>query len=156
MIDKEKICRLMSEKLLASADYLVDVQVKPGNLVVVEVDNDRGVSIETCAELNRYIRDNIPAEEGDYELEVGSPGLSAPFKILRQYAKYTGREVECLLKTGEKLQGILKSADESGIRLSVETQVKPPEGAKRKQTIAEEKAYGYDEIKHTKYVISFK
>jgi ribosome maturation factor RimP len=154
MIDKERIRRLMAEKLVASADYLVDVQVKPGNMVVVEVDNDQGISIETCAELNRYIRANIPHEEEDYELEVGSPGLTAPFKVLRQYAKYIGREVECLLKTGEKRRGILKSADECGIVLAVETSVKPA-GARQKQTIVEEKTYEYDEIKYTKYVISF-
>ncbi|MDR2534298.1 MAG: ribosome assembly cofactor RimP [Tannerellaceae bacterium] len=155
MIDKEKIRRLVSDKLIESTDYLVDVQVKPGNMVVVEIDNDQGIGIETCVALNRYIRENIPAEDEDYELEVGSPGLTAPFKVLRQYFKYIGREIECLLKTGEKRQGILKSANEKGIVLSVEMQVKP-EGGKRKQTISEESAYGYDEIKYAKYVISFK
>ena len=155
MIDKERIRRLVSEKLVAPADYLVDVLVKPGNLVVVEIDNDEGIGIETCAEINRYIRENISAEDEDYELEVGSPGLTAPFKVLRQYIKYVGREVECLLKTGEKRRGILKSADEQGIILIVETKVKP-EGAKRKQMITEESAYGFDEIKYAKYVISFK
>lgn len=60
-----------------------------------------------------------------------------------------------LLASGMKLTGILKSADENGIVLTVEKQVKP-EGAKRKITVEEDLAYTYNEIKSTKYLIRFK
>jgi ribosome maturation factor RimP len=66
-----------------------------------------------------------------------------------------GNEVEVLLKNGIKLTGLLKSADEKGIVISIEKQVKP-EGAKRKVTVQEDVIYTFDEIKNTKYLIRFK
>ena len=70
-------------------------------------------------------------------LEVGSAGITAPFKLLRQYQKNIGNEVEVLLKKGEKQTGVLKSVDEEGIVLTVVKKVKP-EGAKRKIEVEEE------------------
>ncbi|MEG1544821.1 MAG: ribosome assembly cofactor RimP, partial [Tannerellaceae bacterium] len=64
-------------------------------------------------------------------------------------------EVEVLLKSGVKLEGILKSADTTGLVLTIEKQVKP-EGAKRKITVQEDLTYTFDEIKYTKYLIRFK
>jgi ribosome maturation factor RimP len=154
MIEKETISRLVEEKLVASANYLVDVTVKPGNLIVVEIDNDEGVSIDDCADISRYLESCLDREVEDYELEVGSAGITAPFKVLRQYLRNVGKEVELQLKSGAKLKGILKAADEKGLVLTVETQVKP-EGAKRKQTVEEDRPYLFDEIKYTKYVIRF-
>ncbi|MDR1918745.1 MAG: ribosome assembly cofactor RimP [Tannerellaceae bacterium] len=155
MIDRKIIEQLAEEKLATSAIYLVDVLVKPGNLIVVEIDSDEAVSIDDCAQLSRYIETNLDREAEDYELEVGSVGLTSPFKVLRQYIKNIGKEVELLLKSGVKQTGILKAADEKGLILSIEKQVKP-EGAKRKITVEEEIAYTFDEIKYAKYVLRFK
>jgi ribosome maturation factor RimP len=155
MIDKEIICRLVEEKLAASANYLVDVAVKPGNLIVVEIDNDEVVGIDDCVELSRHIEANLNREEEDYELEVGSAGLTAPFKVRRQYSKHIGKEVELLLKSGVKQTGILETADQQGVTLSVERLVKP-EGAKRKVKLEERLSYGFDEIKYAKYILRFK
>jgi ribosome maturation factor RimP len=155
MIDKEIIRRLVEDKLAASANYLVDVLVNPDNLIVVEIDNDEAVSIDDCVELSHYIEANLNREVEDYELEVGSAGLTAPFKILRQYTKNVGNEVELLLKCGVKQIGILQAADEKGITLLVEKQVKP-EGAKRKTKVLEEQNHTFDKIKHVKCVLRFK
>ena len=129
--------------------------IKPGNLIVVEIDNDDAVWIEDCVALSRYLEDNLDREAEDFELEVGSAGVTSPFKVLRQYLKNVGNEVEVLLKNGIKLSGLLKSADDKGIVLSLEKQVKP-EGAKRKVTVQEDVVYTFDEIKNTKYLIRFK
>ena len=66
-----------------------------------------------------------------------------------------GNEVEVLLKKGEKLTGVLKSANEEGIVLTVVKKVKP-EGAKRKIEVEEDLSYLFDDIKQTKYLIRFK
>ena len=94
-------------------------------------------------------------DKEDFELEVGSAGITAPFKILRQYQKNIGNEVEMLLKNGTKLAGVLKAADENGVVITIEKQIKP-EGAKRKVTVTEDQSYTFDEIKYTKYLIRFK
>lgn len=155
MIEKEDIRRLVEEKLEGSEFFLVDVEVKPGNVIVVEIDSDGAISVDDCAELSRYIEGHLDRDEEDFELEVGSSGITSPFKVLRQYRKNIGNEVEMLLKEGKKLSGILKDAGENGVVLTVTKQVKP-EGAKRKVTVEEDLAYTYDEIKYTKYLIRFK
>ena len=136
MIEKGVITQLVEEKLASSDNYLVDVVVKPGNLIIIEIDNDEAVCIDDC-------------------VEVGSAGVTSPFKVLRQYVKNIGNEVEMLLKSGVKLTGVLKSADENGVVVTVEKQVKP-DGAKRKVTVREDQSYTFEEIKYTKYLIRFK
>lgn len=155
MIDKQMVIQLAEEKLASSSNYLVDVEIQPGNVIIVEIDNDEAVCIDDCVELSRFIEEHLDRNSEDFELEVGSAGITSPFKILRQYQKNIGKEVEVLLASCMKLTGILKSADENGIVLTVEKQVKP-EGAKRKITVEEDLAYTYNEIKSTKYLIRFK
>lgn len=155
MIEKSIVRQLVEEKLASTDYYLVDVIVKPDNLIVVEIDNNEGVCIDDCAALSRYIEERLDREAEDYELEVGSAGITSPFKVLNQYIKNVGNEVEVLLKTGIKLAGVLASADKDGIVIAVEKQVKP-EGSKRKMTIQEEQSYRFDEIKYTKYLLRFK
>ena len=156
MIDKEIICRLVEKKLAASAHYLVDVTVIPENRIVVEIDSDEAIGIDDCVALSCYIEANLDREKEDYELEVGSAGITSPFKILRQYMKHIGKEVEIQLANGVKQTGILKAADEKGIALAVQKFVKPEEGGKRKIRIEEEQTYTFDEIKYAKYILRFK
>ncbi|MDD4514793.1 ribosome assembly cofactor RimP [Massilibacteroides sp.] len=155
MIDKNEIVRLAEEKLASSTIFLVDVQIKPGNMIVVEIDSDDAIGIDDCAELSRYIENALDREKEDFELEVGSAGITSPLKVFRQYKKYIGKEVELLLVKGIKVTGILKFADENGLVVVVEKRIKP-EGAKRKVLVEEEQAYAFDEIKHTKYLLRFK
>jgi Uncharacterized protein conserved in bacteria len=155
MIDSSEIARLIEEKLESSTNYLVDVSIKAGNYIVVEIDNDESVSIDDCAQLSRYLEENLDREKEDFELEVGSAGITSPFKILRQYTKNIGNEVEVLLKSGTKTSGVLKAATENEIVITIEKKVKP-EGAKRKVIVEEDLTYSLDEIKYTKYLIRFK
>ena len=99
--------------MASSSNYLVDVAVQPGNIIVVEIDNDESVCIDDCVELSRYLEDHLDRDVEDFELEVGSAGITSPFKVLRQYQKNIGNEVEVLLTAGVKLTGVLKSADET-------------------------------------------
>lgn len=155
MIEKNVVSKLVEEKLASSDNYLVDVIIKPGNLIIVEIDNDEAVSIDDCAELSQYLEEHLDRDVEDYELEVGSAGITSPFKILRQYRKNIGNEVEMLLGSGTKLTGMLKDASEEGVVITVQKQVKA-EGAKRKTTVEEDQSYTFDEIKYTKYLIRFK
>lgn len=155
MIDKSEIGELAEEYLKNTSDYLVDVTIAPGNIITVEIDNDNGVNIDECVALSRYLESKLDRDVEDFELTVTSAGLTSPFKTLRQYKKYEGKEVEVLTKKGEKLKGILKTADENHFTLTIVKLVKP-EGAKRKIEQEEELQFDYNDIKHTKYLIRFK
>lgn len=155
MIDKEFLTIHANEFLLGSANYLVDVKINPGNVITIEIDNDEGVNIEDCVQLSRYIESKLDRDEEDFELTVGSVGLTEPFKSLRQYKKYIGKEVEVLTKKGQKLSGVLKSASSDEFVVTISKKVKL-EGAKRKTAVSEDLHFSYDEIKYTKYLIRFK
>lgn len=84
------VSQLVEEKLASSSNYLVDVVIKPGNLIVVEIDNDEAVSIDDCAELSRYLEEHLDRDVEDYELEVGSAALL----LLLRYFANTSRTSE--------------------------------------------------------------
>lgn len=155
MIQKEFVERATEEFLAPSTNYLVDVAIKPDNIIRVEIDSDRPVSIDDCIALSKFLEVKLDTYAEDYELEVTSTGIGEPLTVLRQYLKNVGNEVEVRTKTGVKHTGILKSADAEAFTLTVKKQVKP-EGAKRKTTVEEDLTFTYDEIKYTKYLIRFK
>ena len=135
--------------------FLVEVTISPGDKILVEIDHKEGVWIEDCVELSRYVESKLDREEEDYELEVGSAGIGQPFKVLQQYINHIDKEVEVLTKDGRKLSGVLKEVDEMHFVVAVQKKVKE-EGAKRPKLVDEDLSLKYDEIKYTKYLISFK
>lgn len=155
MIEKSTVCQLVEEWLEGKDYFLVEVTVSPDDKIVVEIDHAEGVWIEDCVELSRYIESKLNREEEDYELEVGSAGIGQPFKVVQQYYIHIGQEVEVLTKSGRKLSGLLKDANENKFVVSVNKKVKT-EGAKRPKLVEEDETFTYDEIKYTKYLISFK
>jgi len=155
MIDKQLVKAIVEEGLAESESFLVDVVVRPGNAIVVEIDNEEGVDIAECITLTRLIESKIDREVEDYELEVGSAGVTQPFKVLRQYQKNIGNEVEVLSKDGRKLTGVLKDANEDFFTVTTLVKVKI-EGEKRKKEVESDLNFKYEEIKHCKYLIRFK
>ncbi len=155
MIDKKKVCEIVEEWLEDKEYFLVEVTISPDDKIVVEIDHKEGVWIEDCVELSRFIDSKLDRDEEDYELEVGSAGIGQPFKVLQQYINHVGSEVEVLTKDGRKLYGVLKEADEQHFVLTVQQKVKE-EGAKRPKLVDVDLPFAYDEIKYTKYLISFK
>ncbi len=155
MIDKDIVTRIVGEWLEDKDYFLVDITVSPDDKIVVEIDHAEGVWIDDCVELSRYIESKLNREEEDYELEVGSAGIGQPFKVLKQYLIHVGKDVEVMTKDGKKWTGILADANEENFTVTVEVKVKP-EGAKRPKLIEQNITFTYDEIKYTKYLISFK
>lgn len=155
MIEQAKIKDIVDEFLLNSDTFVVEVAVRPGNIISIEIDSDNGVSIEDCIALNRHIESLLDRDIEDFELEVGSAGVTSSFKILRQYEKNIGNEVEVLTKDGRKLSGVLKSCNDKEFAITI-TKMEKPEGAKRKIAVEEDLSFGYDEVKYTKYLIRFK
>ena len=155
MIDKRIVSGIVDEWLEDKEYFLVDVAVSSDDKIVVEIDHAEGVWIDDCVELSRFIESKLDREEEDYELEVGSAGIGQPFKVLQQYLIHIGQEVEVLTKQGQKLEGVMKDANEENFTVTIQKKVKP-EGAKRPKLVDEDVTFTYEEIKYTKYLISFK
>jgi len=154
MINKELIRSLIDEKLTDDM-FVVDIQVSTGNAISVLIDSDNGLSIDQCVAFSRQIEHNLDRDEEDFQLEVSSPGLTQPFKVLRQYQKNIGREIEVTTNDGDKHTGILKEAGEDGIILE-ESRRERVEGKKKKVTVTENLPFSFDKIRTAKSVISFK
>ncbi|MBF6626928.1 MAG: ribosome assembly cofactor RimP [Proteiniphilum sp.] len=155
MIDKKLLIDLTEEYLKDSSNYLVDLTLGADNSITIEIDNNQGVDISDCVVLSRHLESKLDRDKEDFELTVTSAGLTSPLKTARQYKKYEGKEVEVLSRTGQKMSGLLKSSDADGFTITITKKVKP-EGAKRKTEVEEEIRFGYNEVKHTKYLIRFK
>ena len=155
MIDRNVVSGIVNEWLEDKDYFLVDVTVSPDDKIVVEIDHAEGVWIDDCVELSRFIESKLDREEEDYELEVGSAGIGQPFKVLQQYLIHIGKEVEVLTRDGKKLEGVLKDANEENFTVTIQKKVKP-EGVKRPKLVDEDVTYTYNDIKYTKYLISFK
>ena len=155
MIDKSIVKDLVEQWLEGKDYFLVDIEVSKDDKIVVEIDHADGVWIEDCVELSRYIEDHLDRDEEDFELEVGSAGLGQPFKVPQQYINFTGKEVEVLNADGKKYKGVLKSVDGNDFVVTVTEKVKK-EGSKRPVMEEVDHAFKMDEVKYTKYLISFK
>ncbi|EFA96993.1 ribosome assembly cofactor RimP [Hoylesella timonensis] len=155
MIDKSVVKAVVEEWLQDKEYFLVDIEVSPDDKIVVEIDHVDGVWIEDCVELSRYIESRLSRDEEDYELEVGSAGLGQPFKVPQQYINFIGKEVEVLDRDGKKVQGTLKSVDGNDFVVAVDEKVKI-EGKKRPEIQSVDHAFQMDQVKYTKYLISFK
>ncbi|MEP5613711.1 MAG: ribosome maturation factor RimP [Cyclobacteriaceae bacterium] len=105
--------------------FLVDVLLK-GNIgnqkLLIFIDGDNGVSIDHCSKLSRRVGAVLEEKElieGKYFLEVSSPGLDHPIKLIRQYHRNVDRRLEVEGKDGNKIIGKLVKVD--GDQIILET-----------------------------------
>jgi ribosome maturation factor RimP len=155
MIDKNVVKKLVDEWLKDKEYFLVGIEISQNDKIVVEIDHADGVWIEDCVGLSRYIEDHLSRDEEDYELEVGSAGLGQPFKVAQQYINFIGKEVEVLDAGGKKYQGVLKSVDGDSFVVTINEKVMV-EGKKRPQKMDVDHTFDMNNVKYTKYLISFK
>ncbi|WP_090389599.1 LSm family protein [Niabella drilacis] len=156
-MDKEAIIQKLQEKAVALLEgnpshFLVDIRIKPTNNFKIFIDGDNGVGIDDLVKYNRALYKQIEEEglfpDGDFSLEVSSPGLDEPLKLHRQYVKNTGRNVEVTLSDGQKTEGELLSVTGDAI-VVVETRGKGKKIEKLEHTIL------LETIKTTKIQIKF-
>lgn len=132
--------------------FLVSVRVKPTHNIKVYLDADSGLSIEKCIRFNRALYKQIEEKgwypEGEFSLEVSSPGVDEPLQLERQYRKNTGRQLEVVLHDGAVLKGKLTAAGETGISLEY------TEG-KNKKAVTHNRELAYADIKTATVQVSF-
>lgn len=152
----EKTIHQLAEKFTKDKDfYMVELKVNPDNQILIKFDSFNGVTIDDCVSFSEFIESNLDREIEDYELEVSSPGLTEPFKVLQQYEKNIGNEVEVQTKEGNKFSGKLLTATDNEFVVQIK-KMKKLENSKRKTVVTENVTFHYDEIKTTKYILRFK
>ena len=134
------------------AHFLVEVRIKPTNNIKVFIDGDEGVPLSALVQYNRKLYKDLEESglypDGNFSLEVSSPGLDEPLKLHRQYKKNVGRYVELTLQDGSHKEGKLLEAAEDGIVIETET------GKGKKKEVKQETVL-FTDIKQTKIQIKF-
>ena len=155
MIEKEKIKNIIDDIVNRKDAFIVDIKVSTANKINIEIDSVSGFTISDCIEVSRLVESKLDREEEDFELEVASAGLSEPFKVIQQYQKNLGEEVEILTNDGKKINGVLSNVSDNEFEIEESKMVKI-EGKKKKQNIIEKHQFAFDQVKSTKIIIKFK
>ena len=155
MLDSKELKDFLTTEFRESEFFLVDVVVKPGNLIKVYVDKPEGITIQECYEVSRLITGKFDRDVEDYSLDVSSPGLDMPLLVKEQYEKNLGREISIEMLEGKKRKGILKEFTTDSVSIE-ETKKVAVKGKKNKQKTTELITIKTVDIKAVKVIISFK
>jgi len=156
----EKISEWVNQKFENTHCYLIEVKISGQNTKIqVLVDCDNGISIDTCAQLSRYLEHQLEQNSmvpDNYILEVSSPGIGYPFKFQRQYSKSINRNIEVTLHNGTIVEGVLQKVSNTDITIAKKTgktnKLKPGQKSKEEETPI---TLPFSEIKTAKEKIVF-
>ena len=154
MIDKQKLTETVEEAIKGTSIFIVDIKISNDNSMIVELDSDDSMDIDMCTSISRKIESVFDRDVEDYELEVGSAGLTSPFKVKRQWQKNLGNEIEVLTKDGRKLTGVLVEVNEDDFVIQFPIKVKE-EVKKRPVVVSHKEPITFENCKKACYLIKF-
>ena len=149
----QQLEKFLSEILAEEPEYfLVSLRLKPTNNIKVFIDGDQGIAIAKCVRFNRklykLIEESGMYPEGEFSLELSSPGLDEPLKMHRQYVKNIGRNIEISFLDDTKKEGKLLSVTEADLI------IEHTEG-KGKKAVTQQLVVPFENIKSTIVQIKF-
>lgn len=155
MKQKEQLEKAAAEFVDGKDLFVVEIKVSADNDIDVTIESDeRDVTLDDCVEMSRYIESKLDRDVEDFSLTVGSAGLTAPFKLPRQYRKFVGSTIEVTFRDGHRQKALLESAGEEEFEISYEQMVQV-EGKKKKERQTMHQTLNYSDIKTAKAVIKF-
>ena len=154
-MNKEIVKQLVDEALKENETlFLIDLTFSGDNKIFVEVDGDNGLNLKECMRISRHVEQNLDREEEDFGLEVTSPDVANPLKVLRQYKKNIGRILTVKTYDNKKVEGTLTAANENQISLEWKAREPKPIG-KGKVTVDKTAEIEYKDIQEAKVKIIF-
>ena len=153
---KHIIQELAQKHLPDESHFIVEIGLEEkgdSSRVVLLIDSDQGITIETCVKISRAISEEIESFEligQSYILEVSSPGLDYPLTTKRQYLKNLGRELKVYFNSGTDLIGKLTGVGDSEFKILVKKK------EKGKKATEEELMVPFGAIKKSIVQVSFK
>jgi ribosome maturation factor RimP len=95
-------------------------------LLRVYIEKSAGVALQDCERVSRQVSSVLDVEDpiqGEYTLEVSSPGMDRPLYTCAQYRQYSGEQVQIKLRlpfNGRKqFTGLLTGVENDEIKLMV-------------------------------------
>lgn len=145
----EEIKNVVNEYISGKDVELVDVTITADDVIEIEIDALKGVTIEFCGELSRHIESCFDREKEDFELTVASYSVSSPFKSKLQYVKNIGRDVEVVMNDKEEIKAKLTAAGDTDFTVEYDDKVLV-EGKKRKELQHFTRTIAYADVKSVK------
>ena len=146
MIEKIKVLELVNQALAGTDKFLVNLKITPDNRIYIDIDGDNGITIDDCIAVSRAVESQLDREVEDFALDVSSAGADQPLKLVRQYRKNVGREVEVVCVDGERVDGTLAEVGEESFAV-----VTPASKRQPSQRIE----LRYSDVKSTRVAIKF-
>lgn len=91
------------------------------------IDKEGGITIDDCVDVSRKLSDKLDEDDfidGEYILEVSSPGLGRTLKKDRDFEKSIGRGVDIKLYRPidkvKEFEGVLKTFDKDSVTFEIE------------------------------------
>jgi ribosome maturation factor RimP len=118
-----KMLRNIIEKELANCLknredlFLIDLDIALDNSIKIIIDGDKGVSVDDCMYVSRFIEQSIDRDKHDFSLEVSSSGALTPLSSIRQYMKNIGRTLFVRTTNDTEYEAKLIDADLNQISL---------------------------------------
>ncbi len=155
-MNKEQIIEAIEPAVAERGCFLVEVTISAENDIEVVIEKEEGiVDWEDCAAIDKVVHEAFDQDVEDYALTVSSAGLDRPFKVLRQYQKAIGSQVDVKFKGGKRIIATLTSADEDSIGLQY-TALEAVEGKKKKEKVEHNETFPLSEINSVTPYIDFK
>jgi ribosome maturation factor RimP len=148
----ETIQQYVQDILAGTDSFVVARHQMPGNAFVFLIDADTGFdikkSVSTARQLRKKIEDAALFPDGNFTMEISSPGVDEPLQQLRQYVRNIGRlvQVEYVEDGAKPIIGRLLRADEAEIEIEI--------ADKKKKTVSTQ-VIAFTQIKQTIVQIEF-
>ena len=113
-----KIEKAAEQATVENNAFLVELEVKPNNVIIAYVDADEGLSMDQIKMINRKMESELDRDVEDFNLTVSSPDLNRPLKIWRQYKKNVGRFLKVKFDD-RQVEGKLEQVEQDFLVLSV-------------------------------------
>jgi len=109
----------------------VEYNPHPKNgLLRIYIDSEQGILVEDCSKVSHQVSGVLDVEDpiqGNYQLEVSSPGEDRPFFKMAQFERFIGSTVMVNLFKAiggrKKIKGLIEKVDGEVVTLSEEGQV---------------------------------
>ena len=154
-MNKEQIIQAVTPAVEQRGCFLVEVSVSAENDIEIVIEKEEGVvDWEDCAAIDKVVHEAFNQDQEDYALTVSSAGLDRPFKVLKQFLKAKGTQVDVKFKGGKRLIATLEDATEDSITLNY-TALEAVEGKKKKEKVNHTDTFSLTEINSVKPYIEF-
>lgn len=116
--------REKTEQIIENTEFFL-VEVKNTSTgIAVLIDTDTGITLQQCGDVHKQLFKHFEQALENTNLQISSPGLTAPLKVVRQYTKNIGRNLQIIKTDGTQTNGKILETTPETLKLELNTKQK--------------------------------